>query len=124
VPCRRSGGGGRDRPPALPNCGRSGDGHAAGGEAIAEGVVGGWQLGQRRFEQRHLLKRGLVQGAIGIGGVGFLLDEELEAARIGPDDAEAAAIGLVLVMQRLETGSDERLPQLHLGGGARVAVCL
>lgn len=70
---------------------------AVAGEAVSEGVLGRGPLGQRGIEQGRLLESGLIDGAVGGVGLIFLLDEELQAARIGADDAEAAAGGLVLL---------------------------
>jgi hypothetical protein len=55
-------------------------------------------------------------GEITILGVGVFggLDEELDAAGVGPDDAEAAVACAIILVQLLERRCDERLPEPHL----------
>ena len=56
-------------------------------------------------------------GKIAIFSVGVPrgLDQKLDAARVGANDAEAAVGGAVVLVQLLQGRCDERLPDPHLG---------
>ena len=93
---------------------------AVGGEAVAERILGLLQRLERIAEQGVLLEQRGAKRLFLLAGLLHRLGEELHAARIGPDDAEAAVRGLVLLVQRLEAGRHEGLPQLHLARIAQV----
>jgi hypothetical protein len=82
---------------------------------VVEAVLRSVQGLERVFEQRGLLIENEVGDLLIVGAAVLrFLDEELETRRIGLDDAEAAALGLVLVEKHANRGRDEGAPQPHL----------